>query len=224
MPVDAAGDLDGAVNAAGNVLGTYVHGLFHNTELRRAMLNELARRKGVSLPEAAPELDLDREYDRLADSGALQPGHGAGVPLGGAEPRLRAHLGQLVEGPAVRWPPAFAWRWAASAPGKSAFAERLAGETADSVLYVATGVATDPEMQERIRRHREARPAHWTTLEAPLDLAPALAARLVGGAPPDAALIDSVDVWLANLLLAHEQESKPRLEDKRCDASTPWLR
>ena len=102
--------------------------------------------------------------------------------------------------------------------GKSAFAERLAGETADSVLYVATGVATDPEMQERIRRHREARPAHWTTLEAPLDLAPALAARLVGGAPPDAALIDSVDVWLANLLLAHEQESKPRLEDKalRC--------
>ena len=67
VPVDAAGDLDGAVNAAGNVLGTYVHGLFHNTELRRAMLNELARRKGVSLPEAAPELDLDREYDRLAD-------------------------------------------------------------------------------------------------------------------------------------------------------------
>jgi adenosylcobyric acid synthase len=51
-------------------LGTYVHGLFHNTELRRAMLKELARRKGVRLPESPDsngELDLDREYDRLAD-------------------------------------------------------------------------------------------------------------------------------------------------------------
>ena len=69
-PVDAAGSLDGALNAAGSVLGTYVHGLFHNTELRRAILNELARRKGVRLPESPEsngELDLDREYDRLAD-------------------------------------------------------------------------------------------------------------------------------------------------------------
>ena len=69
-PVDAAGSLDGALNAAGSVLGTYVHGLFHNTELRRAMLKELARRKGVRLPESPDsngELDLDRQYDRLAD-------------------------------------------------------------------------------------------------------------------------------------------------------------
>jgi adenosylcobyric acid synthase len=67
VPVAAAGSLDGAVNAAGDVLGTYVHGLFQNTGLRRAILNELARRKGVSLPETTVELDLDREYDRLAD-------------------------------------------------------------------------------------------------------------------------------------------------------------
>ena len=99
--------------------------------------------------------------------------------------------------------------------GKSAFAERLVRETGGTALYVATGVATDAEMQARIRRHREARPAHWTTLEEPLDLAAALAARLLdGAAPPHAALIDSVDVWLANLLLGHEQESKQRLEDK----------
>ena len=65
--VSAAGELDGALDASGSVIGTYIHGLFHNGELRTAMLNELARRKGVSLPDVTNELDLDREYDKLAD-------------------------------------------------------------------------------------------------------------------------------------------------------------
>ncbi|MCH9017910.1 MAG: hypothetical protein IIB89_09160, partial [Chloroflexi bacterium] len=45
----------------------YIHGLFQNVELRDAMLRELARRKGVPLPDVASVLDLDREYDKLAD-------------------------------------------------------------------------------------------------------------------------------------------------------------
>ncbi len=65
--MSAAGELDGALDASGSVIGTYIHGLFHNGELRTAMLNELARRKGVSLPDVTNELDLDREYDKLAD-------------------------------------------------------------------------------------------------------------------------------------------------------------
>jgi adenosylcobyric acid synthase len=48
-------------------MGTYIHGLFQNGELRGAVLGELARRKGVSLPGAASEQDLDKEYDKLAD-------------------------------------------------------------------------------------------------------------------------------------------------------------
>ena len=67
VPVTGAGDLDGALDASGSVMGTYIHGLFHNGELRPAMLNELARRKGVSLPDLTNDLDLDREYDKLAD-------------------------------------------------------------------------------------------------------------------------------------------------------------
>jgi adenosylcobyric acid synthase len=57
---------DGAMDDAGNVMGTYIHGLFHNGALRGAILNELAHRKGVSLPKGA-DLDMDREFDRLAD-------------------------------------------------------------------------------------------------------------------------------------------------------------
>ncbi|MCI0830629.1 MAG: cobyric acid synthase [Chloroflexi bacterium] len=66
-PVTGNGDLEGAMDASGGVMGTYIHGLFHNGELRGAMLRELARRKGVTLPEVTAEMDQDREYDKLAD-------------------------------------------------------------------------------------------------------------------------------------------------------------
>ena len=59
--------VDGALGSSGTVLGTYIHGLFHNVQLRRAMLQQLARRKGVTLPVSDQELVLDQEYDKLAD-------------------------------------------------------------------------------------------------------------------------------------------------------------
>ncbi len=59
---------DGAVNEAGNVLGTYLHGLFHNAPLRRAFLCSLARRKGVAVNPLWGSLpDTGSQYDRLAD-------------------------------------------------------------------------------------------------------------------------------------------------------------
>ena len=56
---------DGALDAEGLTLGTYMHGLFHNHSLRHTLLTNLARRKGIKLPEGAI-LDLDAEYDKLA--------------------------------------------------------------------------------------------------------------------------------------------------------------
>ena len=67
VSVTGPGDPEGALNASGNVMGTYIHGLFHNGELRNEILKVLARRKGVSLPDTPSGLDLDREYDKLAD-------------------------------------------------------------------------------------------------------------------------------------------------------------
>jgi adenosylcobinamide kinase/adenosylcobinamide-phosphate guanylyltransferase len=90
--------------------------------------------------------------------------------------------------------------------GKSAFAEGLARESEGPVLYLATGQVTDDEMAERIRRHREARPGHWDTLEEPLDLSAALRPVLDGLNPPGIVLLDSLDVWVSNLLLRHEGE------------------
>ncbi len=60
--------------------------------------------------------------------------------------------------------------------GKSAFAERLAGECGGDVVYVAAATVEDPEMADRVRRHRERRPAEWRTLEVRRDVAQAVAA------------------------------------------------
>ena len=58
---------DGALDEDGLTLGTYMHGLFHNDELRRAMLRFLATRRGVELDSDRFAGSLDAEFDRLAD-------------------------------------------------------------------------------------------------------------------------------------------------------------
>ncbi len=62
----ASHDCDGCSAGGGNLLGTYIHGLFHNEQFRRALLSELARRKGDTLPPWAAVLSREEEYDKLA--------------------------------------------------------------------------------------------------------------------------------------------------------------
>jgi len=81
--------------------------------------------------------------------------------------------------------------------GKSAYAERLASDSARPVTYIATARVADPEFAGRVVLHRARRPAHWRLVEAPLDLAGALAA---ADAPDQSVLIDCLTLWLANLL------------------------
>ncbi len=96
--------------------------------------------------------------------------------------------------------------------GKSAFAEKLAQALNQPTLYVATGLPADLEMERRIQQHRESRPAQWATLEEPVDLAGRLEAALTSGEPPSVVLIDSLDLWVGNLLLEHEKKSAQGLE------------
>ena len=100
--------------------------------------------------------------------------------------------------------------------GKSACAERLtakiASATARPALYLATGVAIDDEMSQRIRRHQERRPPEWQTVEAPLNPVGALQKLQLAAAHPPVLLLDSLDGWVSNLLFEHENAPPADLE------------
>ena len=82
--------------------------------------------------------------------------------------------------------------------GKSAFAESLLLSSPPPWFYVATAQALDAEMVERVAVHRARRDARWQTIEAPHQLAVALAE-----APENAPLlVDCLSFWLSNRLLA----------------------
>ena len=78
--------------------------------------------------------------------------------------------------------------------GKSRHAEALVQAHPAPWAYIATGQAWDEEMTARIAQHRAGRPAGWVTVEAPLDLAEALAT-------PTPVLVDCLTLWLTNLIL-----------------------
>lgn len=82
--------------------------------------------------------------------------------------------------------------------GKSGFAENLCVQSGLARVYIATAQAFDEEMKNKISRHRQMRGPDWTTLEAPMDAAGALARP----SPGQVVLLDCVTLWLSNHLLA----------------------
>jgi adenosylcobinamide kinase / adenosylcobinamide-phosphate guanylyltransferase len=82
--------------------------------------------------------------------------------------------------------------------GKSELSSKLASSADLPVVVVVTAQARDEEMTERIRRHRESRPAGWTTVEEPIELATA-----VRDLAPDAfAVLDCLSLWVSNAMEA----------------------
>ena len=92
--------------------------------------------------------------------------------------------------------------------GKSRYAQSLAAAAGEPVLFVATALPNDPEMAARIARHRRDRPAHWRTLEAPLDVV--AAAR----SSEAAVLVDCVTLWISNLLFEHRRLERASRETR----------
>ena len=89
--------------------------------------------------------------------------------------------------------------------GKSAHAQRLAAATGRAVVYVATMEPRDAELALRVEAHRATRPAAWSTVEAPLDPAGALAA----ADPAACLLIDCLSLWVANRFAPLGEEPLP---------------
>ena len=94
--------------------------------------------------------------------------------------------------------------------GKSMRAEQYAARLSEHVMYLATAEAGDNEMRERIAHHRRRRPAAWKTIEAPRNVAAALASL----APGSVVLLDCLSLLVSNLLLAHEDDPAPFVEQE----------
>ncbi len=62
---------DGAINSRGNILGTYLHGLFDSGAFRKKFLERVAKGKGIFFDNAIERKDYwaekDKNYDRLAE-------------------------------------------------------------------------------------------------------------------------------------------------------------
>lgn len=75
--------------------------------------------------------------------------------------------------------------------GKSAVAEAMCH---GPVTYVATAIVRDDDMALRVRKHRDRRPAGWTTVEAKPD---ELVAAVAAADPAVTLLVDSLTTWVA---------------------------
>ncbi|MEO5885483.1 MAG: bifunctional adenosylcobinamide kinase/adenosylcobinamide-phosphate guanylyltransferase [Candidatus Limnocylindrales bacterium] len=82
--------------------------------------------------------------------------------------------------------------------GKSRFGLALARTHAGEgrAWFLATAWPGDPEMDDRIARHRRERPASWPTIDVGADLAAAIA----GTDPGEPLLIDGLTLWLSAVL------------------------
>ena len=87
-----------------------------------------------------------------------------------------------------------------SRSGKSSYAEGLLKDY-DEVLYIATAIVTDDEMQARIDRHIADRNSAWTTYEGfkNLDMA-------ISNTNKKHVMLDCVTVMTTNLLFEKEED------------------
>jgi len=90
-----------------------------------------------------------------------------------------------------------------SRSGKSRRAEEIAEAKGVPVTYVATYATaqTDPEMADRVARHRKQRPAHWTTIENRFDLK-----ALFHEQRDSLILLDCLTLWLSYRQMTESRE------------------
>ena len=88
--------------------------------------------------------------------------------------------------------------------GKSSFAEKRTLSYGAPVIYIATAIPFDDEMEKRIQIHKERRGDEWRTISEPL----AIADILTSSDGQGACLVDCLTLWLSNLMFAEKDISE----------------
>ncbi len=92
-----------------------------------------------------------------------------------------------------------------SRSGKSSCAQQMAELLPAPRVFIATCQVCDAEMEERVKKHRQARaPADWSTVEEPVDLAGALQS----AAGARVLLVDCLTIWINNLLYEAQKRNE----------------
>lgn len=90
--------------------------------------------------------------------------------------------------------------------GKSSYALELAESLGERRLFVATCPSVDPEMSERVRRHKEERRGRgWETNECEVELDQVFENL---GSQFDVILIDCLTLWVNNILYYFERKGQ----------------
>ncbi len=86
--------------------------------------------------------------------------------------------------------------------GKSRYAEQVALDRRDALLYLATATAEDSEMKKRIAHHQQRRSHEWELIEESIQLSSVLQQEARDGRT---ILVECLTLWLTNLLLQQDE-------------------
>ncbi len=100
--------------------------------------------------------------------------------------------------------------------GKSRYALDYANRHFSKKLYLATAEVRDEEMARRVENHKRARGPEWQTVEEPIKV-PETISRYRDRT--EVVLLDCLTLWLSNLLLRWDDESKIMEEAARLTAA-----
>ena len=84
--------------------------------------------------------------------------------------------------------------------GKSSFAESLCKNQNNRIAYIATSVAFDNEMKNRVKKHQESRPKEWKTYEIYKDIYSIIDEI---GEKHDTVIMDCVTLMVNNLMFTY---------------------
>ncbi|MBI5208314.1 MAG: bifunctional adenosylcobinamide kinase/adenosylcobinamide-phosphate guanylyltransferase [Candidatus Firestonebacteria bacterium] len=95
--------------------------------------------------------------------------------------------------------------------GKSLYAAKLALNSGNKVLYVATGVPCDEEMKIKIEKHKKERPESWETIEEPVDIKSVI--KNIDNVF-DIVIIECLSFWISNLFFQYKSKEKDNDNEK----------
>ena len=84
--------------------------------------------------------------------------------------------------------------------GKSSFAESLCKNQNNRIAYIATSIAFDDEMKNRVKKHQESRPKEWKTYEIYKDIYSIIDEI---GEKHDTVIMDCVTLMVNNLMFTY---------------------